>query len=170
MASPITYAPRRRTWSVLVLVLIAVGAVSVVAGVLMPRGSTVAMIRPAFAVASPNPAATTEVPPPPAPKAYADAMDLVRDLGAAGLPCGPARRIDHPTNALTLVDCGPNIVIATYTDHTAASADYLRKRELLVGTSAAVHMAIGTNWTVDSDDPDYAISVAQKFGVTYSTG
>jgi hypothetical protein len=93
-------------------------------------------------------------------------MDLVRDLNAAGLPCGPAVRVPNPTYATTLIDCGRQVVVGTYADNKSAFNAYLQLR----GTGVPVHMAIGPNWTVNSDDQDYAIRVAQTFHVDYRTG
>lgn len=96
-------------------------------------------------------------------------MDLVRDLNAAGLPCGPATRVVNPRYAATLVDCGKTIVVATYPDYQSATNAYLQLRDQINGTDIPIHMAIGSNWTVNSDDPTYAEQVARLFHATYVT-
>lgn len=104
------------------------------------------------------------------PTSFATAADLVAALNANGLPCGTAKTVDNPIVATSMIDCGPNVVVAVYKNHTDAAGQFDRMMTLLDGTGMTVRVVVGTNWTVSGEDRDYLQSVAAKFGADYNTG
>lgn len=105
----------------------------------------------------------------PLPTAFADARALVDALNANGLPCGPAVDVAAPTLATSLVDCGPSVVVSVYASEQDAAAQFDALVRALGDSGAAVHIAVGANWTVSSGDASYARRAAELFSGTYRT-
>jgi hypothetical protein len=101
------------------------------------------------------------------PTNMADANELYRYLVAANLPCGPPATVANPSLADTLIDCGPSVVLATYASHDLAEHQYTVLTSF--GSSIAVHIAIGGNWTVSADDVQYVQQAAAALGGEYRT-
>jgi hypothetical protein len=103
----------------------------------------------------------------PAGKRYADAIDLVNDLAAVGLPCGTPERVDNPSLAQTLIDCGPNVTVATYRTHAEAIAATRALVRMTAGSGTTLYFAIGANWDVNAGSADYAHRIVDAFHAEY---
>lgn len=102
------------------------------------------------------------------PSSFRNADELVDYLGTHGLQCGPIEHVAGPATAESLIDCGKTIVIAVYATHDDAVGQFEEQSATLAGI-AKVHMAIGSNWTVSSDDPAYAKAAAGLLRAEYRT-
>lgn len=174
LTQPTDREPRRRRG--LLIALVATAAVALVAtsvaitliatrdhgvspGATTAAAGTRAPVLPGL-VGTPDAEPTTP------PDEFRDADELVHWLNQEGLPCAPVDHVDGPSVATSMIDCGPSIVVAVYEDHAHAQSGF----DTLVAISKSpVHMAIGTNWTVSSDQPEYAQTVADRFAATYKT-
>lgn len=106
------------------------------------------------------------------PTSFSSARELVDALNENGLSCGPVEEVANPSVADSMIDCGSAIVVAAYRSADAAESGF----ELLVnmhktladGAPWSVHMAVGSNWTVNADET-YARKAADLFGGHYRT-
>lgn len=103
------------------------------------------------------------------PSQFQDADELRDYLNSHALYCGSGDEVSNPTNATSMVDCGPDVVIAVYADHEHAAAQFEVLQALLKQINKPVHIAIGSNWTVSADDATYVQAVADKLGGVYRT-
>ncbi len=156
---------------VLVLALIAITVAAALVSCAQPDTKTVGARRDRPASPSPSIAPPPPTPTPPprpvGPVSFASAAELVAALNSHGLPCGPAETVENPTYAKTMIDCGREVVAATYATHQQAANAFKNLLTFAAGTGIEIHMAVGVNWTVSGDDPSYVQRVAETFGAEY---
>jgi hypothetical protein len=170
--------PRRRRGMLIAAVVIAALALAgggVLAGLMLRGTPTAQPTQPAAAApaTSSAPTVTTPAAPVPLPTSFLSAADLVNALNANGLPCGPAEEVGNPSLADSLIDCGPTVVAAVYSSARDAEGGFTLLVNAHKGISDdgdpwSVHMAVGSNWTVNADEA-YAKKAAELFGGQYRT-
>jgi hypothetical protein len=106
------------------------------------------------------------------PTSFSNARELVDALNGNGLACGPSEQIANPSLADSLIDCGQTVVAAVYSQAGAAESGFdllvNTHKTLAAGAPWSVHMAVGSNWTVNADEA-YARKAAGLFGGEYRT-
>ncbi len=103
------------------------------------------------------------------PTTFEDADEVVHWLSVYGLDCGEVDHVDGPLYATTMIDCGRTVVVAVYEDHPHAVRAVAALVALNGQAGNSTHVAIGSNWTVSSDDAWFAQTAAKRLGGTYQT-
>jgi hypothetical protein len=102
---------------------------------------------------------------------------LVAMLNKLGAPCTGYHNVDRtgatmgPPGLLLLGNCtgagGADTVVGIFNSHTNAEGNFEYQTTMLAGIGTPVQMAIGGNWTLVSDDGDYARQAAELLGGEY---